>query len=343
MDSRERYLRALQFDRPDRVPIMHCTLRGAWRAHGQALEDLYARYPGDVLLSGRTRGPFALAGSERGHWAGGAVTRDDWGCGWRWSTPDYMGQAVEHPLADWRAWRDYRAPDPLTGSEGVAEMVREVDADGHRHFVFVDGGEVFQRMIFLRGMEALLIDLQEEREEVYALRDRIVEICLRRIERWLATGRVDGVILRDDWGTQTALMIRPELWRRVFRPAYARLVAAIHAGGAAASFHTDGMIAAIVPDLIEIGCDEINPQVHVMDIEALGALCRGRVCVRADLDRQFTLPHGTPEDVRRLVRRLFAAFGTAGGGYVGWAEMSSDVPLANGEAALETLFGLRYA
>ncbi|MFH1567592.1 MAG: uroporphyrinogen decarboxylase family protein [Gemmatimonadota bacterium] len=341
MDSRERYIRARCFDGPDHVPVMHCTLRGAWLIHGPALEELYARYPSDVLLSARGRGPFAFAGSERGHWADGRVTCDDWGCGWLWNTPEYMGQAVHHPLADRAAVAGYRPPDPMTGEDGVAQMEREVDADGHRHFVFADAGEVFQRMLFLRGMEELLVDLHEDREEVYQLRDRIVEVCLRRIARWGRSGRVDALMLRDDWGTQTALMIRPEVWRRVFRPAYERLVDAIHETGAFASFHSDGMIAEILPDLVEIGCDEVNPQAHVMDVEALGERLRGEVCVRADIDRQFVLPHGTPAQVRRLIERLHRAFGSAGGGYVGWAEMSSDVPLANGEAALETFYRLR--
>lgn len=340
MDSRERYTRALTFDGPDRVPVMHCTLKGAWLAHGQALEDLYARYPSDVLLSSRSRGPFAFSGSERGHWADGAVTYDDWGCGWLWNTPEYMGQAVHHPLADWSALKAYRPPDPMTGEEGVALMAREAAADGHRHFVFVDGGEVFQRMIFLRGMEPLMVDLHEDRGQVYTLRDAIVRVCLQRIERWGATGLVDGVILRDDWGTQRALMVRPEVWRRVFRPAYQQLVAAIHATGAYASFHSDGVIDAILSDLVDLGVDEVNPQAHVMDIEALGQRFGGRVCVRADIDRQYAMPHGTPDQVRQLVRRLFAAFGSRNGGYAGWAEMSSDVPLANGEAALETFYSL---
>lgn len=334
MDGRERYLRALTFDSPDRVPVMHCTLRGAWLTHGQALEDLYARYPSDVLLSSQTRGPFAFTGSERGRWAGGTVTYDDWGCGWRWHTPEYMGQAVHHPLADWRALAGYRPPDPTVGVEGVTRMAAQVAVDGHRHFVFVDGGEVFQRLIFLRGMEALMVDLAEEREEVLALRDRIAEVCLRRIERWGATGAVDGVILRDDWGTQRALMIHPDLWRRLFRPVYRQLVEAIHEIGAHASFHSDGAIDAIIPDLVDLGVDELNPQAQVMDVEALGRRLGGKLCVRADIDRQHALPHGTPDEVRRLVQRLYAAFGTPRGGYVGWAEMSSDVPLANGEAAL---------
>ena len=342
MDSRERYIRALTFDTPDRVPIMHCTLKGAWQKYGRDLEELYAQYPSDVLLSSRTRGPFAFSGSERGHWADGEVTCDDWGCGWLWNTPEYMGQAVHHPLADWSTLASYRPPDPMTGQEGVALMQAEVDADQHRHFVFADGGEIFQRMIFLRGMESLMVDLYEERDQVFTLRDLIVDVCLRRIEKWGSTNRVDGMILRDDWGTQQALMVNPELWRRIFRPAYQILVDAIHAAGAYASFHSDGVIHAILPDLVEIGCDEINPQAHVMDIEALGERFGGKVCVRADIDRQYALPHGSPEEVRQLVRRLHATFGTHSGGYVGWAEMSSDVPLANGRAVLETCYALRY-
>ncbi len=342
MNSRERYIRALSFDGPDRVPVMHCTLKGAWLTHGPALVALYERYPSDVLLSSHTQGPFAFTGSERGQWAEGQVTYDDWGCGWLWNTPEYMGQAVHHPLADWRDLSAWKPPDPMTGEEGVRLMAAEVAADGHQHFVYVDGGELFQRMIFLRGMEELMLDLHAERDEIFTLRDRILEVCLRRIERWGKTEVVDGMILRDDWGTQQALMIHPDLWRSVFKPAYKTLVDAIHNSGAYFCFHSDGVIDAILPDLLEIGCDELNPQAHVMDVEQLGRRLGGKVCVRADIDRQYALPHGTPDEVRDLIRRFHAAFGVHGGGYAGWAEMSSDVPLANGEAALETFYSLTY-
>ncbi|MFC1525451.1 uroporphyrinogen decarboxylase family protein [Candidatus Latescibacterota bacterium] len=336
MDGRERYIRALTFDGPDRVPVMHSTIHGARLTHGVALEDLYARYPSDVL------GSFAFADNQRGGWADGAVTYDDWGCGWLWNTPEHMGQAVEHPLADWAALDDLQVPDAMSGEDGVDRMAAAVAADGHRHFVFVDGGEVFQRMIFLRGMEDLMVDLHEDRPEVYVLRDLIVEVCVKRIARWCQSGAVDGVMLRDDWGTQEALMIRPDTWRRVFRPAYQRLADAIHEGGAYASFHSDGAITAILPDMVEIGWDEVNPQLNVMDLADLVPLLSGKVCVRADIDRQYTMPYGTPDEVRQLVRRLYEAFGQNRGGFVGWGQMNSDVPLANGEAMLETLFDLTY-
>ncbi len=336
MDGRERYVRALTFDGPDRVPVMHHTLDGARRVHGPALDRLYQEYPADVL------GPSSFNDCPRGRWADGAATFDDWGCRWLWSTPDHMGQVVSSPLADWSALDAYRAPDPAKGAEALRALRQAVSLEGHRRFVFADGGELFQRMFFLRGFENLLIDLLEDRAEVYALRDLVLGHCLARIGLLADSGVVDGIIVRDDWGSQTSLMVSPQIWRRLFKPAYARIVAAIHAAGAYASLHSDGMIAEILPDLLELGWDELNPQVHVMGIEKAGRELGGRVCVRADIDRQQTLPRGSPHDVAALVHRLFDAFGRCGGGYAGWGEVAADVPLANCRAMLETLFSLRY-
>ncbi len=336
MDGRERYVRALTFAHPDRVPVMHHTLAGARRVHGAALDRLYAEYPPDAL------GPWAFADCPRGRWAAGVASRDDWGCLWLWSTPDHMGQVVDRPLADWAALDGYRAPDPTAGAEVLLELRRAVAREGHSRFVFADGGELFQRMFFLRGLEDLLVDLLEDRAEVYVLRDLVLGHCLERIELLGDSGVVDGIVVRDDWGAQNALLVRPEIWRRVFKPAYARLVEAIHAAGAYASFHSDGMIAEILGDLVELGWDEVNPQVSAIGIERAARELGGRVCVRADIDRQITLPRGRPADVAALVRRLFDAFGRFAGGYVGWGEMAADVPLANCRAMLETLYSLRY-
>jgi len=349
MNSRERYQRTLTFQGPDRFPIMHSHLPGAVRVHGRALADLYEKYPSDVLdapivtadtaRSGQG-GSFAFHDHPRGLGTIDEVTHDEWGTGWHWSTADYMGQAVEFPLEDWAAFDGYRPPDPMTGEEGVAYVEDMVRRDDHQRFVFVDAGELFQRMWFLRGYENSLIDLIDRPPELFALRDMIVDFNVKRIERWHETGVVDGFAHRDDWGTQTALMSSPEAWREVFKPAYKRIADAIHEGGALASFHTDGFTWDIIPDLIEIGWDELNPQTHIMDIEELGRLYGGKVCFRSDLDRQWTLPHGTPDDVRALIRRQHSAFNRPEGGYVGWGLANSDVPLANLEAMLEIYYSL---
>ena len=138
-------------------------------------------------------------------------------------------------------------------------------------------------------------------------------------------------------------MIKPDRWRKIYKPAYAKIVAAIHSVGCFAHLHTDGVTHEIMEYLIEIGFDELNPQMSCMDSEDVGRRFGGRVCFRADMDRQHTLPFGTPADVTAYVHRLYRAFGQYGGGYVGYGQVGTDVPLSNAEAMLTAFFQLRYA
>jgi hypothetical protein len=68
----------------------------------------------------------------------------------------------------------------------------------------------------------------------------------------------------------------------------------------------------------------------------------GRVCFRADMDRQYVLPFGAPADVTALVGRLYTAFGRKSGGYIGYGQVNTDVPLANAEAMLIAFSRLTY-
>ncbi|HSB69990.1 MAG TPA: uroporphyrinogen decarboxylase family protein [Candidatus Methylomirabilis sp.] len=344
MNSRERYTRAVKFAGPDRVPIMHRTIPGAFRRHGKALEELYARYPSDVLLSPSTRGWFAFKrGVAESSGALRGVT-DEWGCVWDSLNPDYLGQVFGHPLDTWEKLPGFKSPEPTVGIEGVQEMVEAVKADGHRHYSLIEVGTLWHLTNWLRGFENSLMDVLEDRPEMYALRDRITDFLLKRVDLLLARREhIDGVLVNDDWGTQETLMIKPAYWRKIYKPAYAKIVEAIHSGGLSAHLHTDGATEAVLEDLIEIGFDEVNPQMSCMDIEDLGRRFGGRVCFRADMDRQYTLPFGTPAEVEAYVQRLYDAFGRSGGGYVGYGQVNTDVPLENAEAMLAAFSRLRYA
>jgi len=321
---------------------MHRTLPGAFHKYGRKLEALYEKYPSDVILSPTRRAPFAFSDpvDERSG-KGGMV--DQWGCVWSFLTGDYSGQVVEHPLASWEAFSDYKFPDPFLGKDGIEEMVEVVRQDKHQHFVMVRAGTMMHRIVYLRGFENALIDIAEGREELLYLRDGIVDYCLKRIERWGEhSDLVDGMLIPDDWGTQEALMIHPSSWREIFKPAYKKLVEAIHSAGAYAHFHTDGVTEEIIADLIEIGLDEVNPQLSCMDTKELGRRFGGRSCFRADLDRQWTLPYGMVADVEAHVREAYEAFGGYNGGYIGYGQIGADVPLENAEAMLKTLCNLKY-
>jgi uroporphyrinogen decarboxylase len=222
-----------------------------------------------------------------------------------------------------------------------SRVIATVRTNPGRKYLLVDGDTLFQRMFYLRGFENLLIDLAERRPEVFSLRDRIVAFLLKRIEMWLGYD-VDGLFFRDDWGTQLELMIPPAMWREMFKPSYQRLFAAVHAGGKHVFFHSDGMIRAIIPDLIEIGVNALNAQIPCMDAAELARDFGHRICFVAGADRQHFLPFGTPREVEAHCIQLAELFGRHNGGYIGGGEIGGDVPLGNAEAMLRTFATYRY-
>ena len=148
---------------------------------------------------------------------------------------------------------------------------------------------------------------------------------------WAATA-VDGVSFMDDWGTQRALLISPPLWRELFKPLYREYCEILHAAGKWAFFHSDGHIAAIYPDLIEIGVDAVNSQLFCMDLEELGRRYGGQITFWGEIDRQGVLPWGTPEQVREAVRRVRRALDRGRGGVIAQCEWGINDPYENIEA-----------
>ena len=329
MNSRQRVVRAVEMTGPDRVPIMHDTLPGAFTRYGEALEGLYRKYPEDVINVGSaTSGEF---GPEVG-----AASRDPWGSLWVRRTDEHKGQVVFHPLADWAALDRYEPPDTAS-DEIIAAIVRRIERNSGRKYSLADGDTLWQRMYYLHGFQAANEHLLVEPRQCARLRDMILEVILRRLGRLVQLDGLDGVHFRDDWGTQKSLLIRPELWREFFKPAYARMFEVVRRSGKHVWFHSDGAIDQIIPDLIEIGVDVLNPQCNCMPRGRLSSLVCGKVCLLGDLDRQWTLPRGTPEDVRAAVRADVDTYGRFQGGLIARGEIAGDVPLENVEAMLDEM------
>ena len=329
MHSRERVIRAIEMTGPDRVPIMHVTLPGASVRYGEALESLYREYPEDVVKVGSaTYGEF---GPEIGE-----PSCDPWGSQWVRHTDEHKGQVVFHPVEDWSTLDSYQPPDTATDAILAAMKERIEQNSGHK-YALADGDTLFQRMYYLHGFQATNEDLLVEPERCAQLRDMILEVILRRLRRLTEVDGLDGVHFRDDWGTQTALLIRPGLWRDFFQPAYTRMFDIVRQAGKHVWFHSDGVIDPIIPDLIDMGVDVLNPQCNCMPRERLGALVAGKVCLLGDLDRQWTLPSGTPDDVRAAVRMDVETYGRFQGGLVLRGEIAGDVPLENVQAMLDEM------
>lgn len=330
MNSRERVYRTLRFEHPDRPPRQLWTLPGVDMYRKADVDAVRRRFPPDLVSP-----PHRLGESSRVSGTPNAVGTyvDEWGSVWRVAEPGVIGEVKVPVLADWSALATYELPyERLRGADfsAVNPFCAETDQ-------FVIGGtdvRPFERMQFLRGTEDLFMDLALGVDEVIQLRDRLHAYYLEELALWTLTD-VDAISFLDDWGAQKGLLINPKLWRELFRPLYAEYVQVIHAAGKFVFMHSDGDISAIYPDLIEIGIDAINSQLFCMDIEALGREYKGKITFWGEIDRQWALPFGTPDDVRAAVRRVRDALDDGSGGVIGQCEFGINDPLANIEAVFE--------
>jgi hypothetical protein len=171
----------------------------------------------------------------------------------------------------------------------------------------------------------------------------VLQVLLQRLKRLGELPDLDGIRFCDGWGTQRALLIDPQLWRDFFKPAYKEMFDVVHRSGKHVWLHCYGMIGEIIPDLIEVGVDVLNPQSGCMDRPQLRRLIAGRICVLGDIDRQRTLARGTPEEVRAAVRADIDAFHKPAGGLIAHGKVGGDVPLENIEAMLDEMAHYRTA
>ena len=152
---------------------------------------------------------------------------------------------------------------------------------------------------------------------------------------------VDMIWTGDDMGMQTGMLISPRIWRKFFKARMANFIASLKAINpqVKVAYHSDGNIFAIIPDLIEIGLDVLNPiQPACMDPVQLKKSFGDRLCFWGSMDEQYTLPFGTPEQVRQEVLTRLRTLGKNGGLILGPTHhVQLDTPMENFWAMINTI------
>ena len=276
---------------------------------------------------------------------------DEWGVTWRsqpYETPFGTGHYTEmigRPLAKDAAIASYRAPDPdrIELYADAARVIRQLG--GEYYIVGVTVTTIWETAWALRGFEQLMMDLVAEPDVADAILEIPFRYHLRAAERLTAMG-VDMIWTGDDIGMQTGMLISPALWRRHLKPRMAELIARVKSINPAVkvAYHSDGMIWDVIPDLIEIGLDVLNPvQPACMDPAELKVRFGDRLCFWGSLDEQHTLPFGSPDDVREEVRTRLRTIGRHGGLILGPTHhVQLDTPLENFWAMVETIQGRTF-
>jgi uroporphyrinogen decarboxylase len=175
---------------------------------------------------------------------------------------------------------------------------------------------------YLCRMDQFLIDLIENRRKAEALLDKLLEMHLANLIKILdaVEGYVQIIQMGDDFGTQNALQISPRLYREVFKPRQKLIYETVRKKSNLRIFlHSCGAIADIIPDLIEIGVEAINPvqtSAHGMDPARLKReYGKDLTFWGGGCDTQRVLPEWSPAEIRTHVKERIELL-SPGGGFV---------------------------
>ena len=275
---------------------------------------------------------------------------DEWGISWKsspYTTRFGSGTYTEitgHPLADDAAIASYKPPDPAR-----PELYRESEAviRAFKDEYWITGVTVttiFETAWALRGFERLMMDFMTDPDRAETILEIPFRYHLAAAERLVRMG-VDMIWMGDDVGAQSSMQMSPALWRFFLKPRMARFISAIKGINPSlkVAYHSDGCIYPIIPDLLEIGLDVLNPvQPRSMDPRRLKKEFGADLCFWGSIDEQHTLPFGTPRDVRDEVIQRLESLGKDGGLIIGPTHhVQLDTPVENLMAMVEAVKGQR--
>lgn len=318
MTPRERWLAVLQRHTPDRIPMDYWATPEATARLQEYLgcageEQLFHRLHIDrpVVVAGKYVGPPPKEGADLWGFRQVAV---DYGTG-------VYHETVNAPLAQFQSVAEieteYHWPSP--DDWDYRHLPQFIQGQEHRP-IQGGGSEPFWHYKALRGEAQAFIDLIENPEIVHYCLDKLFELAYQNTLRIYETipGQVMISYVAEDLGGQTGLMYSPEHIRTFLSPRMKRMMDLVHQAGAFVFHHSDGAVRDIIPDMLELGIDVLNPiqwRCAGMAREGLKRDFGGRLVFHGGVDNQHTLPFGTEKQVRQEVEENLRILG-AGGGYI---------------------------
>ncbi|MBI4558460.1 MAG: uroporphyrinogen-III decarboxylase-like protein [Candidatus Hydrogenedentes bacterium] len=317
MTPRERWLAVLNRQKPDRIPMDYWateeTNRNLCAYLGCDFNEMLQRLHIDTPLGvgGRYVGPPPKRGEDI--W-GMRHRRIEYGAG-------VYNEADNAPLAQYEfvdeIEANYTWPSP--DHWDYSHLPEEIHGQEHR-VIKGGGSEPFLLYKNLRGDEQAFLDLIMNPEIVHYCLDKLFELAYQNTLRIFETipGKVLITYVAEDLGGQDNLLYAPEHIREFLLPGMKRMMDLTRQHGSYVFHHTDGAAREILPDLIAIGIQVLNPiqwRCRGMEREGLKRDFGDKLVFHGGVDNQQTLPFGAVEDVRQEVLDNYRFLG-AGGGYI---------------------------
>jgi len=206
-----------------------------------------------------------------------------------------------HPLIDSDNIREYKFPEP---KDDLLTTIKEVgEKERNNYFLLsLQDWTLFERAWLLRGYENILMSLCNNEKEINYLLDGITEFHIEVAKKIVKLNIVDGVFTGSDVGTQRGMVMSPETWRKFSKKRYKKIWGIYKEKNLSVFHHSCGNIMEIIPDLIEIGLDVLNPiQPEAMNPEELSKRFGKELTFFGGISTQNTLPFKTPQEVRNEI------------------------------------------
>ncbi len=299
MNPKENFLEAIHFRRPRYVPL--------------ACEGVMAGFAFDNNF-------------RMENWT------DLWGVRWEVGLAGTVPFPKGNPLSDLDRLADYRFPSPgdLVWTQKMQADLAAIDRSeklviGHLMYL------LFERVWAITGMDNFLVGMITHPQACRELLHGIATFARGVFDRYLELG-VDGMSFSEDLGTQRALMMSPEMFRRFILPEYRYCFENVLRAGKIVHFHSCGCVEEIAGDLAAIGVTVLNPiQARANDLKRIKADTAGRMALNGGIDTAV-LAGGTPADVRREVERVLTLLKPGGGWILGPDQCIPGIPQANFDA-----------
>ncbi len=317
MDYNQRLIKAFNYDYPDEIPVSSGILPAAWKHYKEELVALAKDYP-DFIKSIPNLDDLKSIYNPTYHY-GEHV--DEWGCVWS-NIDDGMESIV--------------TGHPIKTQEQIFSTEIPKNRDGR-----MPHGFMYLRLQDLRGFEENMIDFAEEGEAIDTLVKKVLEYNLIQAKVIASTMKKgDIAFFGDDLGMQKGIAIGAQRWRKYLKPCYSQIYKIFKDKGIYIYMHTDGDIIEIMPDIIETGVNIINPQFSANGLENLERVCKGKIPINLDLDRQL-FPFATKSQIESHITQCVETLYLPQGGLGLNIELNYEVPIENMVAIFETVRKLR--
>lgn len=305
---RERFLKALNRDQPDRVPIWELIIN----------EPVIKN-----LLPGGTYADFVewagldglCVGEDQRFEKSGEYLIDEWGIKWK-PIDAGINYPVKGPIGEPSDLNGYSPPDP-DADWRLKTLEAYVDRFKGERAIVLLSHETFEFSHYLvGGLRNLFLHYHRNKDFVHRLSGIISEYKCRVIERAVKTG-ADVVLTGDDYADRKGPLMSVKQFEEFVLPYLRKAVQKAKGLGAPFVKHTDGNLWPIIDMIIDSGIDALDPiePIAGMDIGEVKNRYGRRIAVVGNVDCSYVLPLGGEKEVEEAVKETIAK-ASPGGGHI---------------------------